>query len=397
MTIIYDGIEYGVTDTGFVKMTDEVVKKQLQDAFKLIYTDPNLNDDSVIGQRISLMRKQIDLLWDLAEATYNTFNPSAASKAALDNLLAIADLTRVAASHTEVICTLGGTTSTIIAAGKQISNTAGDLFELQEEVAIGGGGTVDGVFLAIESGPIPAVAGTVSTIMTPVSGWNTVTNASDGTIGKGIETDAEARIRRADSLLSNGNSALDAIVAALLNDVDNVTLAKGFENTTDAIDANGTDPHEIQIVVAGGDDQEIADKIWEKKAGGVGTSGTNSETVVDSNGDDQTVKFTRPANKYVHLDITIDAYNTEEDFPAEGDDLIKQACMEYGAALELGQNLIIQKWNTPIFSIPGIAEITVLQAVTDTVGGTPSFVSTNIAIGATSMAHMDLANITVHL
>jgi uncharacterized phage protein gp47/JayE len=397
MTITYDGIDYGVTDTGFVKMTEPIIKAQLQDAFKAIYGDPNLADDSVIGQRIGLMSKQLADQWDLAEAVFNTYNPSSATAVPLDNLLAIATLTRIAAIKTEVVCTCAGTPATVITAGSQISNTDGDLFELVTEVTIPGGGSIDGTFRAMVAGAVPAVAGTVTSITTPISGWNSVTNASDGTIGRAQETDAEARLRRADSLMISGNSQLESIEAGILNDVDNVTACKSFQNETDVIDINGTEPHCVQMVVTGGTDQDIADKIWSKKAGGIGTSGTTSVTVTDSNGDEHTVKFSRPIAKYVHLEVTVDSYDNETDFPADGSDQIKAACMTYGAALPLGKDLIIQKWNIPVYGISGIGSITVRHAVTDTVGGSPSWTTSNILIGATSQAHMDLANIDVIL
>jgi uncharacterized phage protein gp47/JayE len=397
MTISYGGIDYGVTENGFVKMTYEVIKAQLQDAFIAIYSDPNLNDDSVIGHRIGLMSKSLADIWDLAEAVYNTFNPAAAAAVALDNLMQIADITRLEATNTEVVCTLTGTPATVVPSGSQVANTDGDIFELQADATIEGGGTVDATFLAVETGAIPAVAGTVTAIQTPVSGWSSVTNASDGTLGSAEESDAEARIRRADSLMNNGQSTLESIVAAILNDVDNVTACKGFENEGDTIDLNGTDPHCVQIAVSGGDSQEIADMIWEKKAGGIGTSGNTSENVTDSNGDTQTVKFTRPTTKYVHLEVTVDSYDAETAFPANGSDLIKAACMAYGGEFQMGADINIQKWNIPVYSVDGIGEITIRHAVTDTVGGSPSFVTANISIGVTEVPHMDLANIDVIL
>jgi hypothetical protein len=236
----------------------------------------------------------------------------------------------------------------------------------------------------------------VTQIKTPIAGWTSVTNASDGTLGRIVESDAEARIRRADSLMISGNSQVESIRAGILNDVANVTMCSVFQNETDIIDGTNTEPHCIQVVVTGGTDRDIANEIWLKKAGGIGTSGTSSATVTDSEGATHTVKFSRPILKYVHLDIEIRLYS-EEEFPAGGSDLIAAACKAYGDTLPLGKDLIIGRWNIPIYSVPGVSDVTVQHAVTDHIGDSPSYVSTNIAIGATSQAHMDLTNISIGL
>jgi hypothetical protein len=152
--ITYDGVDYGVTPTGFVKMTDAVIKKMLQDAFVAIYGDPNLADDSVIGHRIGLMTTEIASLWDLAEAIYNTFDPASSAAAALDHLLTVAALTRLPAVKTEVECTCTTTGAKTIPTGSQVSNTAGDVFESIEDIVATGAGTFTGTFRALESGAV---------------------------------------------------------------------------------------------------------------------------------------------------------------------------------------------------------------------------------------------------
>lgn len=275
-----------------------------------------------------------------------------------------------------------------------MKNTNGDIFTLTEAVVIGASPT-EGVFQAVESGPIQAVAGTVTEIFTPVSGWDTVTNADNGTVGRGEETDAEARARRESSLAIIGAGPVEAIRARVLNDVANVVSCSVFENRDDITDAYGRPPHSMEVVVSGGLDADIAEKIWETKPAGIAMYGTDSADITDSNGDLQTIYFSRPISKYVHVEVTIDSYTSEEAYPIDGADQLKAAILAYGQALKLGNDLIIQRWNIPIFTVPGIASVTVRQAAENGSGDPPTWVTTNMAIGATSIVDMDLSRITI--
>jgi uncharacterized phage protein gp47/JayE len=87
-------------------------------------------------------------------------------------------------------------------------------------------------FLAENFGPIPAPIGTLTNIITPLAGWNTITNLVAGVLGRVTETDAELRIRRQNSIKLLGSATVEAITAGLLQKVPGVTSATVFENVT---------------------------------------------------------------------------------------------------------------------------------------------------------------------
>jgi len=87
-------------------------------------------------------------------------------------------------------------------------------------------------FLALNFGPIPAPVNTLTTIITPIGGWNSINNYVAGNTGRFIETDAELRIRRQNSIRLFGLATVEAIRAHLLQDVTGVTSALVFENRT---------------------------------------------------------------------------------------------------------------------------------------------------------------------
>ncbi len=72
----------------------------------------------------------------------------------------------------------------IIPAGSQASTTDGYVFQTLANVSIPASGTLSPViFQAIQTGPIPVPIGSLTTIVTPVTGWTTVNNTIAGAIG----------------------------------------------------------------------------------------------------------------------------------------------------------------------------------------------------------------------
>lgn len=251
------------------------------------------------------------------------------------------------------------------------------------------------VFKAILTGPQLVPAGTLTKIETPQAGWNGVDNLVDGIPGRDYETDAEARLRRVSSLRVIGAGTLESIRSRILDTVTGVTAVAAFENRTDVTDGEGRPPHSFEMVVSGGADQDIINLLWLVKPAGIQTHGTESGQATDSNGDLQTLNFSRAVPKYVHLRVTINSYYSEEELPTNWQTLLKDELVAYGDALPLGKDLIIQRWYTPVYEVPGLASVTVEHDVTDTPGGSPSWKTTNIAIGPTAEANMDAGRITI--
>jgi hypothetical protein len=100
-----------------------------------------------------------------------------------------------------------------------------------------------------------------------VKGFNS-TNAS---VGRFLETDSQLRLRRIQSLTIRGASTLEAIRSGV-NQLNGVSETQVFENTTLTRDNNGREAKSFEVIVQGGVDQEIADKIFELKPAGISTS-----------------------------------------------------------------------------------------------------------------------------
>jgi uncharacterized phage protein gp47/JayE len=390
-------MSYGVTAAGFSRKGLPAIQTDLIAALENIFGDINTNDDAVFGQLIGVFSKIAADWWEQLENVYYSFVPSSASGSSLDGICEINAITRLSAVQTTVVCQVDGTPATSIPAGSQVRSTAGDLFTLDTTVVLTGSPD-DANFTAIEYGPIPALAGTITEIVTPISGWDTVDNTDAGVVGRYEETDAELRQRRIAFISIIGAATVEAIGGRILQEIDGVTAVSIYTNREDTTDIYGRPPHSVEAVVLGGDDDDIRAKLWETVAAGIQTYGNESGTITDSNGDTQDVYFSRPVTEYVWIIVTVDSYYNEEIFPVDGSDAIKEALVEYGSTFGMGKDLIIDRWQVPIYTeVPGIGGMTIQHAVTSTPLGTPSYGTSNIAIGPTSIAEMDTDRITVNL
>ena len=170
-------------------------------------------------------------------------------------------------------------------------------------------GYVKAPFVADVVGAIGVATGSLNTVATPVSGWNTVYNPLAGDAGRLQETDSALRARRNQELAAAGNTTADAIRANILavnagsEDVahEPVTSCTVFYNDTDATDGNGVPPHSVECLVQDGTTADIAQAIWDSIGAGTRTYGSTSGTAVDSEGNNQTVYFTRPTEVEIYV------------------------------------------------------------------------------------------------
>jgi len=387
--------EYGISSTGFKRKRLNLLLEELNSEVKAIFGDNfNVSPESPDGQVNGVISESNANLWELAEEAYNAFNPKAAAGTTLSNLVQLNGITRLAATRSHVELTLTGDSGTVIPEGSLISTSdTGDELSTDVSVTIDGTGNAIVQATALEFGPITMLAGTITEIDNPVTGWDTVNNTADAIEGTNEESDPDLRARRQRSVARDAQAIIDGIRAAVEN-IDNVTQAVVLENDTDAVDGNGLPAHSFQVVVSGGADIDVADIIWLKKPAGIQAFGDITEQIIDSQGVSHDISFSRPTAVTIYVEVTI---TTFAEYPANGDDLIKQAIVDYAngdlvdnRSFGLADDVIYTRLYTPINSVAG-HEIDDLQiSISSPASGTA-----NIAIAVDEIADFQIANITV--
>lgn len=248
-------------------------------------------------------------------------------------------------------------------------------------------------------GVIQGLAGTITEIETTISGWDLAENLIDAELGQEDETDAEFRTRRESSLAILGAATFEAILSALTN-TDGVTAITLLENDTGFIDGNGLFPHSISALVIGATDDDIAQTLFDEKAAGIETFGTESGNVTDSQGDARVFNFNRLGDVQIDIIVTVtkntdagegpvfDVVNGSE---AQGETNIKQALVDFGATISSGNDVVNVYLLSAVGTVQGMSAFSVTAR-----RDADAFATTTISIVGSEIADIDSANITVN-
>lgn len=290
------------------------------------------------------------------------------------------------ASHPLLIATLVGDTLTV----DMVDVFQASTFSTTSNLAITKVKKI-GQLVAAVLGAINQDANTITQIVTPVLGWDSVTNPLDASPGRLLETDEELRIRFRNTKLERSSNILDSLYSALLN-VDGVQELAIYENDTDIIDANGVLPHSFFPVVLGGSSQIIAETIWQNKPMGIKSQGNTIIPITDTQGFLHNIGFERPTPVVVYISMTL-SLNPEApiQFPSDGADQIRAAIQTYASEnFGVGKDVIYSRLFTPINSVPGH------QIDSLFIGTTPSPVGmANISVDFDKISSFSSVNISI--
>lgn len=240
--------------------------------------------------------------------------------------------------------------------------------------------TVVANFATEEYGKFTLPKNIVTKMINNITGFAAVTNLLEPTYGRNKESDIELRQSYAAKSSLRANTMVESIVAELLNNVDGVTSAQGYENNSDEVSENGMLPHSIEIVVEGGDENVIAETILKKKAGGIGTNGDVQINVEGLYGDKIPIRFSRPENIYVWLKVKVSGNSAQ--IPSDYKALVTESIIEDAADMHPGTSLITQMLLGGIYGrVSGITDIEILTASSKSESIPPdegSFVAANV-------------------
>ena len=323
---------YGVTPTGFNRKPLNIILEERKAELKNIFGENlDLTAESPDGEIVGVYAEAEADIWEIAEACYNAFDPDSAVRDQLSVLMTLSGIERLEEAGGTMFQEFTGVSGTLILSGSLIkldSITGSDLqFETLTNITIPPSGSIVAQIQCTTFGPISVAIGTANVIETPVSGWASTTNVTEATGGTFEETDPAARSRRKRSVALSATNILDAIFANIAN-IDGVTGTVVLENKTGVTDANLTLPYSIHAIVEGGTDSQVATAIFQKLNGGCNMTGDVSVDIIDDQGFPQPFLFSRPTAIpiFVVINITVGS-----GYPATGDDLIKQAVVDYSA------------------------------------------------------------------
>lgn len=439
--------DYGLTTEGLLIPTVQEIRDDFESEMREEYGESvPLGDGTFLGHLIGILSERLGLIWEVLEQGFSSMDPDKATGAFLEALALITGTFKADAASSTVDLVLVGDDGTVVSVGNQVSTAStakkfelvGDDVTLEqldawvggtiyaagdrvtnssrayqcitggEADASGGPTTTDAditdndahwTYLgegeaaadaeaeSVDTGEIIGVARDITTIETPVGGWNSVINLEDADPGRDEMTDEELRLLREAEINQAGTGPADAIRAALLQ-LPGVTNVRVFYNPTDTTDGDGVLPHSVEALVLGGTDQQIWQCLWDNVAAGIRTVGDEVGIVVDDEGEDQTLKFSRPDQ--INIWVIVDLIKDPDEYESDGD--VELAITAWGNDQVPGKNAVASAISAQAFLVEGVLDVTsVLIGTAD-----PPVASTTIAIAKRELAVYDTSRITVN-
>ena len=346
-----------------------------------IVVDPSSQD----GQLIGVFALAIADTNAACIGVYNSFSPSTSQGIGLSSMVKINGMARHLPSASSAALVLIGQAGTVITNGI-VQDTPGNNWALPPSVIIPPSGTITVTATCQTLGAVSAAPNDISRIATVTLGWQTATNPAAAAPGAPVENDAQLRVRQSVSTALPALSVLSGIIGAIAG-LPGVIETTGYENDTNATDANGLPPHSISMVVVGGDAIQICETLLLKKTPGCYTYGSTRESVQDVYGLPHDIGFFIPTTVPIGVHITLKAkagYSTI--IGAQ----ICQSVSDYINALGSGDDVIYSKlWTPADLSDAGATNTYDITAMTIATPTTGTYGTANIVINIFQMATCD--------
>jgi hypothetical protein len=330
--------DYGVTPEGFRAKTQREILDEIETDQKAdISPTLDVSAQSPDGQRNAVVSRELALLWELLQVANDGLDVDKAEDDQLITLCKLTGTTPRAATFSEVPCTCNLDAGTVLTPGVHFASIADkpdvlftpklSAYPLGFTAPTTGNHSV--TFVAVNAGPVLANAGTLTTIATPITGWNSITNPLDAKPGQPADSNPTLRERREQELAAAGSGSPNAIKADLLRLTDEngtqvVLSAQVLNNTGMVTDADGVPAKSFEAIV---DDSptlpndQIAQAIFDVAGAGIYAHGTLSGTAVDDEGVEYPIKFSRPTDKNVWITfetvVTTSAYPGDTEFKTQ--------------------------------------------------------------------------------
>jgi len=397
--------------TGYTPATVEEILADIEaDQLALISPSLDTSPTQPLGQANGIVASKIASVEEIIKTAYDGYDVDAVEAVQQDKLYALRGTQREPATKSTVPLTLNLNASFgPYAPGTLFANVSGApdrKFTNRDTVqTVPANAAYPAVFEATETGPVIALAGSL-VITSPVSGWNSLTQATDAAVGRNKETDTAYRLRSEDELSKQGSSSIDALRVDV-EGVAGVEQAEGLENNTDVTDSDGLPPHSFEIVLFDGvspaaANADIFATIWAGKPTGIRPVGTTTGQTPDKTGKLQDVAFTRVTQKNVYIILTV---KTNSLWPVDGPAQVKTAIATVGNRLLNGEDVVASKLLSAPFSytdgngvevkIPGVVDVPLALFFQGLAPGPAT--AADIAIAIRERAIFDTSRITVNV
>jgi len=378
----------GLTREGFIPETYEDIKTRISTRLESFSPGIDLSIEAPDGQLLEIFSFELGQAWSELNLVYNSYNPDVAVGAGLRNIGLITGLPYGAATRSQAIVDLIGVAGTLVPAGSIVADDDGNQFSTSFNVII----PASVQAIATVSGPINVDENALTTIVSNITGWTSITNQA-GRVGARAQTEVEYRNLRNRTVLRNFIAVEEVIKARLLEDLGIEQATVVNNDTPSTTYPDGTPPNTIHVTVGEIDaiitDEDIAQVILLTKGLGCPTFGSTSVVVNDDQGNPHTVSFSKATPQSVFIDIEI--LFLDPDF-AGAEENIKNDLVAYINSLDAEEDVI---WSRlfGIITPYSKAQVNVLELSPDGI----TYTATNLVVGAGKFAATTFGSININV
>lgn len=273
-----------LSDSGYTVKSQNDYYEDEKALYKKIDPDFQLDASTPDGLKIAHDAEVFGALDQVVKQAYDVRDPNKATGRDLDVLRKLTGATRSQGTPTTTTLFMTGVAGTLIPSGSQAKTSDGLVFTTDENLTLGNDGTGSVAATCTTNGANEVAAEKITTIVTVIGGWQTVTNRTAAMTGTDADSDAVFRIKSARSVAGAGAAQRDSLYAKIF-DVDGVRKCRIYENKTnsEAVVAvknpYGLPPHSLAIIVDGGADEDVAKAIYNRLNPGVNLHAAGTEVV----------------------------------------------------------------------------------------------------------------------
>lgn len=376
----------GLDTEGFTPSTFNEIVTRISNRLKVFSPGIDLSTESPDGQVLEIFSFELSQAWNELGAVYNSYNPNIAVGAGLRNLGMLTGLPFGAATRSQANIDLVGTAGTVVPAGSLVTDDNGNEFATSLAATIPA--TVQVV--AKISGPIDVNIGAITTIISPVTGWDSINQTLAGKEGSSAISETAFRNLRNNTVLRNYTAVEGTIRARLLEDllIEQVSVVNNDSISVTLPD--GTPPGHIHVTIgenSAATDEEIGQVILATKGLGCPTFGSTTVSVEDTQNISHSVSFSKatPLGIFMNIEITF----LSEDF-AGAEDSVRADLVAHINSLATNEDVI---WSRlfGIITPYAKAQVNVLEISDDGI----TYVPSNISVSSTEFANTEAGSINI--
>ncbi|MCE5168535.1 baseplate J/gp47 family protein [Paenibacillus profundus] len=377
--------------TGFKRMRYSDLLEQMEEQARAKYGE-NVSTSALspLGILLRIFAFFLAYVWQGVEQVYYSAYRDTATGISLDRIAPQVGIKRFQEQFSFGEIAIVGTPGHTLTEGTVVG-TGTRYFVLNDDVTLDDDGKAAADITAQEAGSGWNVAArTITVLLNPDANVTSITNPAPIAGGRERETDAEFRARFQQSVAGGGAASVDALRGTLLR-LPSVRAVAVIENTSLTSDTEGRPGKSFQCYVLGGDEQEIADAIFQTKAAGIETHGDIAREVTDIAGYRHNVKFSRA--EVVNISVHANIKRTSQ-YPSDGDEQVKSEIIRYIGGeyegsyfngLSMGAQVVYNKTISAVYKVSGVDDVEL----------TLSGDSKNIEIAPYQVARISAADIEV--